>query len=88
MIFKAILDSNDKKRELLLDPEIVKIDDSTDGITDEKGRTIRWQRILQQPDPNQRQSRWCNRDRALNEIEVEATISQINEEIYEKIEER
>ena len=74
MIYKALLESQ-SNNDTLIDEDLINFDDNIDGFLDNRGRTIRWQRI--DPEMNIIFDRNCCRkgDRILNEIEVSSALA-------------
>ena len=59
--------------------------DSTDAFIDPSGKTIRWESILDLHDPTFGKACFGKGQRILSEIESEAALQQINNELFEKL---
>ena len=71
------------------------IDEGTDDFLDEKGRTIRWERVFDQAENEKNERKCCKPGEriltgkeAMDDVEGEATLNQLNEDLYERLESR
>ena len=73
------------------DQSILELDDNTDDLVDESGKTIRWRRIVEIDQKEAVYKRtFCGTrgERILTELEEEAALSQFNDELFEKLKAR
>ncbi len=89
MMFKAITQAKIGSTAQVA-PDILDLDVFTDDFIDESGKTIRWRRIAEENQEVKYAKGCCFRrgERILTEIEAEATLSQINEELSERLDQR
>ena len=79
-----------KNRELVTDPFQFDVSNvnCTDDILDESGKVIRWARVLETRDPVFGSSccTCCNNgQRIMSDIEAEAALCQVNDELFERL---
>ena len=55
---------------------------------DESGRTIRWRRTFEPEEPSYQKALCGKGERILSEVETEAYFTQLEEELYERLESR
>jgi hypothetical protein len=71
-----------------MDPyTLMGLDDNTDDFMDENGRTIRYRRIID-PDPVSFKKGLCGAkgERIISDIEAEANLTQLNDDLHERLE--
>ena len=89
MMFRAITQAKEGK-QAQVQPDILDLDVFTDDFVDENGKTIRWRRMIE-PETDVKYLKYCccrRGERLLSEIEAEATLTQINEELSERLDQR
>ena len=64
------------------------MEDDTESILDEQGRTVRWQRIFESEEPNFQKRCRGHGERILSDIEAVETLQQLNEDLYDRLEAR
>ena len=72
----------------MLDSSILEFNENTDDFMDETGKTIRWRRTFEIQEAVYEKT-WCRKgERILNEIETESYLTQLEEDIFDRLEAR